>query len=139
MRRPTQDLIRPEDGGAVLEVALVLPFLLLVVIGTMQFGVALFGYCSASFAARNAVRFASLHSSTSLVPATTASVQASISPYMWMGNQASAPTITPTWPSGNTVGYPVKVSVSVPYKVVLPFTTQKQITITAVASRIIVR
>ena len=128
-----------EDGGAVLEVAVVMPVLLLMLVGLMQFGVVLFGYCSASFAARNAVRFASLHSSTSLQPATTASVQASINPYLWMGKQIGAPTVTPTWPSGNTIGYPVNVSVSVTYSVVLPFTVQKQVTLTAVASRSIVR
>lgn len=131
--------LREEDGGAVLETALLLPLLLLLIIGAMQISVLLFGYCSASFAARNAVRFASLHSSTSLVPATAASMQASITPYMWMGTQSAAPTITPSWPSGNIVGYPVSVSASVTYNVVLPFMTRRSVTLTCVAQRSIVR
>lgn len=131
--------LREEDGGAVLETALLLPLLLLLIIGAMQISVLLFGYCSASFAARNAVRFASLHSSTSLVPATAASVQAAVTPYMWMGTQSAAPTITPSWPSGNIVGYPVSVSASVTYNVVLPFMTRRSVTLTCVAQRSIVR
>ena len=130
---------RNEDGGAVLEVALAMPLLMLTLMGVLQFGVVLFGYCSASFAARNAVRFASMHSNSSLSPATTATVQAYITPYLWMGAKASAPTVTPSWTGGNVVGNTVAVTVSETYNVVLPFSGKKQVTIAAVASRLIVR
>ena len=127
------------DGGAILEVALVAPVLMLLVLGAMQFSIVLFGYCTMSFATRNAVRFASLHSSSSLGPATTASVQASVTQWLWTGTKTAPPTVTVSWPSGNYVGYPVKVTSTQTYNVVLPFTAQKQITMSTVASRLIIR
>ncbi len=131
--------LRDEEGGAVIEVALVLPVFLLMVMGTMQFGVVLCGYCTASFAARNAVRFASVHSNRSLTPATTASVQASVTPWLWIGSEVGTPTVAVNWASGNNVGNPVKVTVTETLRVVLPFTSKTQLTLNAVASRVIVR
>ncbi len=128
-----------EDGGAVLETALVMPVFLLMVVGLMQFGVVLFGYCAASFAARNAARFASVHSGTSLAPATAASVQASVTPWLFMGAKTGTPNVAVQWPSGNTIGYPVQVTVTETYSVVLPFTTIKSLSMSAAASRVIVR
>jgi Flp pilus assembly protein TadG len=128
-----------EDGGAVLEVALVMPVFLLMVMGAMQFGIVLFGYCAASFAARNAVRYASVHSSASLNPATVTTVQQAITPWLWMGSAVGTPVVAVSWPSGNSVGYPVQVTLTQTYNVVLPFTPRKQLTMNCVASRIVVR
>ncbi len=135
----SREVCAGEDGGAALEVALVLPVFLLMVMGAMQFGIVLFGYCTASFAARNAARYASVHSSASLNPATATTVQQAITPWLWMGSAVGTPTIAVSWSGGNTVGYPVRVAVTQTYNVVLPFSSRTQLTMNCVASRIIVR
>ncbi len=128
-----------DDGGAVLEVALVMPVFLLMVVGAMQLAIVLFGSCSASFAVRNAVRYASMHSSTSLSPATTATVQQTITPWLWMGSILGTPTLAVNWPSGNYVGAPVRVSLTQTYSTVLPYASKPQLTSNCAASRVIVR
>lgn len=128
-----------DDGGAVLEVALVMPVFLLMVVGAMQLAIVLLGYCSASFAVRNAVRYASMHSSTSLSPATTATVQHAITPWLWMGSIIGTPTLAVSWPSGNYVGAPVTVSLTQAYGTVLPYASKPQLTTNCAASRVVVR
>ncbi len=128
-----------DDGGAVLEVAVVMPVFLLMVIGAMQFAIVLFGYCSASYAVRNAARYASVHSSTSLNPATSTSVQQTVTPWLWMGSVVGTPVLAVSWSGGNNIGAPVRVSLTQTYSTVLPFALIPQITISCVASRIIVR
>ena len=137
MSRCGENVLTREDGGSILEVALGAPVLMLLVLGAMQFSILLFGYCSMSFATRNAVRFASLHSNTSLAPATTASVQATVIQWLWASTGQF--TVAVNWPSGNAIGYPVKVTVTQTYNVILPFTAQKQIMMKTVASRSIAR
>ncbi len=128
-----------EDGGAVLEVALVMPVFLLMVVGAMQFAIVLFGYCSGSLAVRNAARYASVHSGTSLSPATTATVQQAITPWLWMGSVLGAPVVAVSWPSGNTIGAPVRISLTQTYSTLLPFASKPQLAISCSASRLIVR
>ncbi len=57
-----------ESGQAVLEMAFAVPLFLAVVFGIFQSSIVMLTYCSATYACRNAARYASLHSSTSLVP-----------------------------------------------------------------------
>jgi len=127
-----------ELGSTVLETALVLPPFFLLLFGLFSFSLALFGYCNATFSCRAAARYASLHSSTSLSPCTTASVTAVITPYLAVTPGATA-TVTPAWPSGNTVGNTVTVSVKLVYSVGIPFSTLKTLTVGSTAQRTIVR
>lgn len=57
-----------QSGQAVLEMAFAVPLFLAVVFGIFQSSIVMLTYCSATYACRNAARFASLHSSTSLAP-----------------------------------------------------------------------
>ncbi len=114
-----------------------MPVLCLMIFGILQFGIVLFAFGSAAYASRAGARYASLHSSTSLAPATATSVRGMITPYLWMGNQASN-TVTPTWTS-NTVGGTVTVTVQITFNVDLPFTSIRQMTISSAAERLITR
>jgi Flp pilus assembly protein TadG len=127
-----------EVGSTVLETALVLPPFFLLLFGLFSFSLVLFGYCNATFSSRSAARYASLHSSASLAPCTTASVTAVISPYLALTPGATA-TVTPTWPSGNTVGNTVTVSVKLVYSVGIPFSALKTVTVGSTAQRTIMR
>lgn len=132
------DLREDELGSTVLETAFVLiPFLLLL-FGLFSFSIVLFGYCNATFSSRAAVRYASVHSSTSLAPCTIASVTAVITPYLAVTPGATI-TVTPAWPSGNTVGSTVTVSVKLVYSMGIPFTTLKTVTVGSTAQRTITR
>jgi len=131
-------MLAGERGDTVLETALVLPVFLLLLFGLFNFSIVLFGYCNATFASRAAARFASLHSSTSLVPSTTATVTAVVTPFVNVTPGAVA-TVTPTWPSGNTVGNTVSVSVKLVFSTQIPFSTLKTVTVGSTAQRVIMR
>jgi hypothetical protein len=82
----------------------------------MEFGFTMFSYCSATYAAREAARYASMHSSTSLSPATVASVTAVVRANLWTVSSGS-PAVVVCWgggcsnPANNLVGNLVGVGV----------------------------
>jgi Flp pilus assembly protein TadG len=137
-RRPRPALLAGQCGSTALETALVLPTFFLLVFGLFYFSIVLFGFCNATFASRAAARYACLHSSTSLAPATTASVQAVASPYL-PGAPLATTTVLPTWSPSNTVGGTVTVSITLVYSVGIPFTTLRSITVGSTAQRTILR
>ena len=73
-----------QDGQAVIETAVVLPLFFLCVMGIFELAMMMFSFCSANYAAREAARYASIHSSTSLSPASVASVTAEVNNNLWL-------------------------------------------------------
>jgi Flp pilus assembly protein TadG len=131
--------VMAEDSGATaLEIALILPAFFLLLFGLFYFSITLFGYLNATYASRAAVRYASVHSSTSLSPATATTVQAVTTPYLPSAPLAT-PTVTTTWTPSNTVGSTVSVTIKLVYTVGIPFTTLKTVTVGSTAQRTIVR
>jgi Flp pilus assembly protein TadG len=108
--------IRDQNGQAVIETAVVLPLFFLCVVGIFEFGLTMFSYCSATYAAREAARYASMHSSSSLSPATVASVTAVVRANLWT-DASSTPAVVVCWgggcsnPANNLVGNLVGVGV----------------------------
>jgi len=129
--------LRDQSGSTLLEMAVVLPPFFLLLFGLFEFSIVLLGYCSASFACREAARYASVRSSTSISPCTTASIQALVKTQIWA--PSATVTVTPTWASGNTIGDPVKISVSVAYPVGLAVISVSTVTVTASTQRTIMR
>jgi len=129
--------LRDQRGSTLLEMAVVLPPFFLLLFGLFEFSIVLLGYCSASFACREAARYASVRSSTSISPCTTASIQALVKTQIWA--PSATVTVTPTWASGNTIGDPVKISVSVAYPVGLAVISVSTVTVTASTQRTIMR
>jgi Flp pilus assembly protein TadG len=128
-----------ESGSAVLEMALMMPLFLMMLFGTFGFSIALFGYSNATFAARAAARYASLHSLTSLSPATVNSVQAAASPYL-AGVSPSMVSTQVTYTDSNQTGQTVRVRVQVRYNLLLPFYNgANMLTISSTAQRTITR
>jgi len=128
---------RDQSGGTLLEMAVVLPPFFLLLFGLFEFSIVMLGYCCAAFAGREAARYASVHSSTSVSPCTTASIQALAKTQIWA--PSATITVTPTWPSGNTVGNTVKISISVAYPVGLAVISLSTVTVTGYAQRTITR
>ncbi|QSO48169.1 TadE/TadG family type IV pilus assembly protein [Alicyclobacillus mengziensis] len=101
-----------ERGQSLVEFALVLPILLLLLLGIIDFGRVLSAYYVVDHAARDAVRYASVGASDSTV------IQA-------IQNDTAALTATPSYTisppaDGRVSGEPVTVTVSVPVKIIDP-------------------
>ena len=111
-----------EKGAAMVEVALVLPIFLLVIVGTVQFCILLFGYCSATYACAIAARYIAVHGSGSVSPCASLSVLKSVvTPYLWgPASSASFTSTNSTWPP--VPGQTVAIRISFQYPVVIPFT-----------------
>jgi Flp pilus assembly protein TadG len=127
-----------EEGSALLELALVMPVFLLVIFGILQSSFALFAYCNISYASRAAVRYASLHSSSSISPATSTSVRTIINPFVWCA-PASDVSVMTTWSPSNSVGSTVQVQVQINLPLAIPFSDIQGFTVHSVAQRLIVR
>lgn len=136
MKRPR--LRTGEDGSALLELALVMPVFLLVIFGILQCALALFAYGDITYASRAAVRYASLHSSASLAPATSDSVHTMINPFLWCA-PASDFSIQVTWSPANTVGSTVQINVKVLLPLTIPFSDVQGFAIQSTSRRLIVR
>jgi Flp pilus assembly protein TadG len=122
-----------------LEMAVVLPTFFLLLFGLIEFGVILFGYCSATFACQTAARYASVHSSTSLAPCSASSVAAITATQIFAPSSYPVVGVHTTWPTGNTVGNPVNVTVTLYYPAGLPVLSTAMVTLSTSSQRIIVR
>jgi Flp pilus assembly protein TadG len=132
-----RNLLKDQSGGTLLEMALVLPPFFLLLFGFFEFSIVLFGYCSATYASRVTVRYAAVHSSTSLAPCTATSVTAMATAQLWAPSGTA--TITPTWTTSNTIGNTVKVTISIAYPNALPVISGASVTVTGSAQRTIMR
>jgi len=106
---------KDDSGSESVEIAVALPMFLMVMIGIFQFAIVMFNYESASFAIRQAARYGSTHSSTSLNPCTSAQISSMAQSYLW--SPTGSATVTVNWPNGNTVGNTIQVSVSENYSI----------------------
>ena len=130
-----------EDGQSSVETALACTVLLMVVIGVMQTGLALYSYHFTAEAARLGTRYAMVRGSscagfTSACPAAAADVQNYIRGLGYVGVQSSNVTATTTWPTTgsscspssspcNNPGNLVKVVVQYKWTYGIPWVSKK--------------
>jgi Flp pilus assembly protein TadG len=114
-------LAQDQPGNTIVETAVTLPVFLLVCLGVAQYAIVLLTYCNGTFACREASRYASMHSATSLAPDTPSQIKGIVTSQLFIN-----PTITPTVSVnyytqnlspvsaavGNNIGYVVQVSVT---------------------------
>lgn len=137
-------LMQGKSGQAVVETALLLPVFFLLFVGTIQYAITLFTYCNATYACRNAARYASVRSTSSISPASVAQVQSLVTSGLFL-NTAIAPTVavayyTPALAIGsNTVGDIVTVSASWNQTIVIPFMSNQSVSVGTQASSMITR
>jgi Flp pilus assembly protein TadG len=127
--------LREEPGQAALEMALALPLVLTILFGMFQSSLLLETYCNATYACRNAARYASLHSSTSLAPSTSAQIQTMVQSQLFL-NSSIRPTITVTYvnpstfaTSTNTIGNLVEVQVTWNQNFIVPFVKTSSVSV----------
>jgi len=130
--------LRRDEGQTLIEMAVTLPVFMMLLCGIASFAIVLFGWCNITYGARAAARYASIHSNTSLVPATTATVTAVVTPFLYAVATGGA-TTTVTYLPANTIGAKVSVNVQAKYGVTMPFTTYTSFTVASTAQRTITR
>lgn len=121
--------IKKEDGQSALEFALILPILLIVVCGIIDFGWLLYNQLALSNTARESARYAVVNSSTTLGPGLITAKANSVAP-----DTIKPMTVTVTFSDTNTPvrGY-VTVKITTRIKVLTPvlgiFSTNQQRTL----------
>lgn len=117
-----------QRGSAIIEMALVLPVYFLLVYGMIQLCWVMFGYCNATYASRQAARYAAVHGTGSTYTCTSTDIQNVALQYMW-GVPRSAVTVSTSWPNGNNPNNYLTVKISLSYPTAIPFSTLGTITV----------
>lgn len=113
--------LRDDAGTSLIEMAFVLPVFFLMMFGFINFALMMFGMGNLTFADRAAIRYASMHSATSQVPATAASVNSIANAYTYRyPSNVTATTLT-YGGSGNVVGGTVTVTIQATYTLKIPY------------------
>jgi Flp pilus assembly protein TadG len=105
------------NGQAFVEFALVMPLLVLLLMGILQFGLAFHNYLSITDATRVGARAAAVKRTAGACAAATTAIQNTVSAKQW---SEISTRITCTTPDGTDTGDPVKVTVDYPYSIGLP-------------------
>jgi Flp pilus assembly protein TadG len=125
--------LRSESGASAVEFALLLPVLMMILFGTIEFGLALYQQSILTNASREGARLGIVQS----IPAiTTTAINAAIDNYL---TAAGIPpgTVTRTIVAGGATGTPVTVTLNLPYTyAVLPGLTSIAPTITLTAQTV---
>jgi Flp pilus assembly protein TadG len=113
-------LLSGEQGTELIEIAIVLPIYFALVFAITSFGIVMFAYCNASYAAKAAVRYAVVHSTATMNPCTATTIQSIVTPFLW-GAPTGGVSINSSWTPSNTVGNTVTVTVTLTYSTGLPY------------------
>lgn len=106
-----------EDGQSIVEFAIILPFLLFLLLGITQFGLAFHNYLAITDAARVGARAAAVNRTTNPCTAARTAIQNTVSPAQW-GVVSSRITCNPSTPGASGSSY--TISISYPVTIGLP-------------------
>jgi Flp pilus assembly protein TadG len=155
----TQDWSHDEEGAVLVEVGFSMVILLSVVFGIMAISLALYSYFFVSEAAREATRYAIVRGNSNARPdctspgyatciAQTADIQAYVRGLAFPAVTSTNVAVTSTWLTsaggacGTTDGCKspgniVKVTVSYPYPLRIPFGPQRTLTLTSTSNMVV--
>lgn len=111
---PAIAVLRSERGATAVELALLLPVLIMILVGTFEFGLAYNNYLAITHAAREGARMASVG----------AYDEASVRDDAYPVNPTS---VALTYPEGNQHGNPARVTVRADYHLSIPFFGERDI------------
>ena len=97
-----------QRGAVVMESALTILLLVMITIGTLELGRAVWCYNTLPYAVRQATRYAIVHGSTSTSPATETQLATTVARNA-VGLDSSALTVTTTWLPNNQPGSAVRI------------------------------
>jgi Flp pilus assembly protein TadG len=104
--------LRENDGQSFVEFALVLPFLVFLILGIVQFGRAWHNYLTITDAARVGAREGAVHRTTACTSATTKINSLGVIP--------AGSSVTCTTPGGLVTGQPLNVQITYSFSIGLP-------------------
>jgi Flp pilus assembly protein TadG len=112
-RRRSRDAYRRSHRGqAMAEFALVLTPCLALFFGVINFALALYCYNFVCYSAQQAVRYATVHGSTAITPATSSSITSYVDALVVGVLKTNAMTVTTTWSPNNQPGSVVTVVIT---------------------------
>lgn len=118
------------QGQSATEFALVLPILLMLLFGIIQFSLVLYTYGFVAYAARTGARYGSIHSSQNASPATNATIKTYVNGFA-DAVDTSKLTVTSTWSPDNKPGSAITVKVSYPFTPFTPYISAATITLSS--------
>ena len=125
-------------GQTMVEFALSASLLLLVVFGIIEMGFALYNYNTVCSAAREAVRYAIVHSPSGPNPATTSQIQQVAINYA-VGLNPNHLTVNVSWPADNSLRsrQDAQVHVSYQYQLDVPFLSPVTLTLSSTSHMLV--
>ena len=114
-------------GNSAVEFAVLLPVFLMLTIGVIDFGRAMYAYTMVSYAARQGTRYASFHGAKSLAPASAAAIENYVKAQV-VGVDLS---VTTTWNPDNKPGSAVQIQVQTTFTPITPFISRNALTLSA--------
>lgn len=128
---------RSHRGQAMAEFALVITPCLMLFFGVINFALALYCYDFVCYSAQQAVRYATVHGSTSTTAVTASSVQTYVNGLVVGVLNTSAMTVTTTWSPNNKPGGVVTVAVTYNYPPLTSLVSSVTIPLTRTAAMVI--
>ncbi|MGH9467696.1 MAG: TadE/TadG family type IV pilus assembly protein [Terriglobales bacterium] len=142
MTNPRSHLRLRGRGAAMAEFALITPLLLMLMIGTVQLGRALYAYHFLAVAARQAARYAMVRgadctSFASACPAGASDIQSYVQSLSPGVIDASAITVSTTWAPNNAPGGTVTITVQYPFDLDVPLVPAAALTLQSSSQMVI--
>jgi Flp pilus assembly protein TadG len=128
---------RSRPGQVMAEFALVLTPCLTLFFGIINFALALYCYDFVCYSAQQAVRYATVHGSTAVTPATASSMTTYVNALVVGVLKTNALTTATTWSPNNTPGGVVTVVVTYNYPPLTSLVSSVTIPLTRTASMVI--
>lgn len=132
------DVIRSEQGSELVEMALLLPVLMLLGFVMVESLLFFSSYLGATYGSRIAVRYATVHGASSQNPCSASTLAGIVTPYTRTILSGSVQTTT-TWSPNNAAGSTVTVKVALQMDTGLPGAELKSLTATTMASGIVLQ
>jgi Flp pilus assembly protein TadG len=127
---------RLQQGGTLVELALILPLFFLMVFGALDFGRGIWAYNTIAYASREGVRYAVVRGSKSQTPASASDIRQTVVAKA-VGLDPSKLTVTVTWLPNNTPGSNVKVQAQFNFVPIVPLLNLGTITLSSSSNMVI--
>ncbi len=125
-----------QKGSAMVELALCFMGFLMLTLGSMEFGWAIYAYNNCSYAAQTGARWASVNGSLSTSPATAATVTSYVQSQL-VALDPTLMTVNTTWSPNNSPGSTVTITVSYTVTPLVGLAIQNNFTVSSTAQMVI--
>jgi Flp pilus assembly protein TadG len=136
---------RSEDGQAIVEAAITLPIIVFFVFTMIEVCLVFYSYCMISECAREGTRYAVVHgsacetASNASCTKTAAQVNTYVQTLGWPNLGMGALTANTTFPSGQTQGNPVTVTVTYVFPINMPFLKKRNLSMSSSSTMYIIQ